>query len=195
MRLFLVILLSITCTLSVHGQEFETTPSNRLYSGYGGPFIKASSFAQGWGVAVGGQGGVLVGRHFAFGGSGWGLVNSVGFEGADLDNNFGVPLNLRAGAGGVFVEGIYSTRGRLHVTLPIHLNFGGISVTDPGEGTIESSSVWFLEPGIGIEMELGGGVIPGLHLSYRIASGVNTVNVTNEDLSGISLGLFVKFGG
>ena len=70
-------------------QEIETLmtkdrQSTTSYSGYGGPLIGATQINNELGLTIGGQGGVVVNNKFAFGGIGFGMVNSPEITGNNL---------------------------------------------------------------------------------------------------------------
>lgn len=182
-------------------QEINTVFSNgssapKSLGGYGGPLIEAANVNNDWGVFLGGKGGVIINQKFAFGGVGKALVSTIEFSGDDLEGHNEAPLSLTSGAGGVFVEYISNLESPIHFSIPVHLMGGGVSIEDAtSDGVeIESSGIFVIEPGINLEFNLARNFIPGIHLSYRQVFGSSLVNLSNQDLSGVNIGLVFKFG-
>ena len=182
-------------------QEVNTLFSNngsttKSLGGYGGPLIEVADINSDWGIFIGGKGGVIVNRKFAFGGVGKGLVNAMDFSGDDLNENDDAPLSLTYGVGGVFVEYISNLESPIHFSIPIHLMGGEVTVEDATSSglEIESSGIFVIEPGINLEFNLAKHFIPGIHISYRQVLGSSLVNLSDQDLSGVNIGLVFKFG-
>ena len=73
---------------------------------------------------------------------------------------------------------------------------GGVSVEDAtsDDSEIESSGIFVIEPGINLEFNVSKYFIPGISLSYRQVFGSSLVNLSDQDISGVSIGLMFKFG-
>jgi len=161
--------------------------------GFGGPLIRATQVNSDWGILIGGKGGVIINKKFAFGGFGMGLAGISKFSGDNLNGNENASLNLGFGGGGVFAEYIHKLDKTIHFSIPIHMMAGGVSVTEE-EIEIESSLMLAFEPGINVEFNVAKNFITGIHFSYRQAFSTSLVNASNQDLSGVVLGLVFKFG-
>lgn len=165
------------------------------YSGFGGPFIKATHIRNDWGILMGGKGGVIINRQFVFGGIGEGLVTNNKFYGDNLKGDSNTPLTYSYGAGGVFFEYIFNMENPVHISIPINFMAGGVSVNDySSEDEIESSSDFIIEPGVSVEFNFSNYFIAAFNVSYRQAFGLTLVNMDDGDISGVDIGLLFKFG-
>ena len=191
--------------LSVFGfsQEIKTVfkSDTNTYGGYGGPLIKMSHINNDWGLIIGGKGGVVINRKLAFGGIGEALITNNDFFGDNLNGDEHSPLNLTYAAGGVFLEYIFNLESPVHISIPINLMAGGIAITDNTcisenkcDMEVESSGSFIIEPGINLEFNLSKHFISAINISYRQVFGSSLVNLKNEDLSGVSMGIILKFG-
>lgn len=201
-RIPVVVLLFFSVTSSF-AQEFQTlfdrtkSSQENSFGGYGAPFIEASPFNKDWGINLGGKGAVIINQKWAIGGIGKGLVSENSFLGDNLDGEKekDTRLNLNYGAGGLFVEYYLGLDRAFHLSFPLHVMAGGISLKDEQKNTtIESSALMIVEPGMNIEFNVAQNFIPALHLSYRQVLANDLANLTNGDISGLNLGLIIKFG-
>jgi hypothetical protein len=179
-------------------QEIKTLFNNdstktKSVGGYGGPFINATQMNNDWGVMLGGKGGVVFNRNFAFGGVGMAMVSNATFTGDDLNGNKNTPLELSYGVGGLFFEYIFKLDKPIHFSVPLNVLAGGVTVSE-NEVEIESSAIFVLEPGINVEFNFSEHFIPGITFSYRQVFGASLTNISNQDISGINIGLMLKFG-
>ena len=179
-------------------QEIKTSFSNDSlkslsFGGYGGPLIEAPHINNDWGLVIGGKGGVVINRKFALGGIGKSLVSSNNFLGDNLNGNEVASLNLSYSAGGLFGEYFFKLENPFHISIPINLMAGGISVNE-SNCEIESSGILIIEPGINLEFYISKYFIPALNVSYRQVLGSSLVNLGNQDVSGVNIGLMLKFG-
>jgi hypothetical protein len=115
-------------------------------------------------------------------------------NGNDLAGNLNAKLNIKMGAGGVFMEYIHNMESAIHFTVPISFIIGNVEVTDANSGNrIESSRVLMIEPALNIEFNFSKFLIIGLTGSYRIARINHLINLENQDISGPVIGLVGKF--
>lgn len=167
--------------------------SSFITGGFGGPFIRTTQVMNDWGIVIGGKGGGIINHQFGFGGVGMALVNGYDFVGDNLNGNNNASLNLGLGAGGVFIQYINRRDNLIQYSVPLHIMAGGVSVKENDED-VESSGVFILEPGINIEFNISDQFIPGIDVSYQQVFGCSLENVDNQDISGINIGLVLKFG-
>jgi hypothetical protein len=146
-----------------------------------------------WGIMIGGKGGGIINHRFAFGGVGMALVDGYDFVGDNLNGNENASLNLGFGAGGVFVQYIHRRDNLIQFSVPLHIMAGGLSVEEDDE-EVESTGIFILEPGITLEFNVTDHFIQGIDVSYRQVFGSSLENVSNQDISGINIGLVFKFG-
>lgn len=100
------------------------------------------------------------------------------------------------GVGGIFVEYILKPESPIHFSIPVNFMAGGISIEDAtSDGSeVESSKIFAIEPGINLEFNVSKSFIPALSLSYRQIFGSSLENLSNQDISGVNIGLIFKFG-
>ncbi|KAA3638087.1 MAG: hypothetical protein DWQ02_05615 [Bacteroidetes bacterium] len=201
MRLRFLIIAFMAMATFGFSQETQTIFSNdgtgtKSFGGYGGPFIHVTQINNDWGGIIGGKGGVVINGKFAFGGLGMGLINNMEFLGDDLNGNNNASLSLVYGAGGVFAEYIFNFESLIHFSIPVNLMAGSVAVQDATSEDleIESSGIFIIEPGINLEFNLTKYFKPGIYLSYRQVFGSSLVNLSDQDISGVNIGLIVKFG-
>lgn len=178
-------------------QDFSITSipnDSKEFGGFGGPLVMATQVMNDWGVMIGGKGGAIVNHKFAFGGIGMALVSEHKFFGDNLKEENNAALNLGFGSGGVFIQYIHRQPDNLiQFSVPLNIMAGGVSI-DENEVEVESSSIFILEPGVNLEFNISDNFKPGILVSYRQVFGASLINVSNQDLSGINLGLVFKFG-
>ena len=169
--------------------------SAKAVGGYGGPLIEAANINGDWGILIGGKGGAVFSERFAFGGIGMALVGSNEFIGDDLMENMNAALDLEYGAGGIFVEYLIKSNGPIRFSIPVNVMGGGVRVNSVSSETeIESTGFFMLEPGINLEIKATESFTPSINISYRQAFGVSLVNLDNQAISGLNIGLIFKFG-
>ena len=166
------------------------------FGGYGGPLAEVLNINNDWGVVMGGKGGVVINRKFAVGGIGKVLVSSIDFIGDDLIDNENSALTLSYAVGGIFAEYLIDLESPVHFSIPVNFMGGGVTVKDGNSEDIEieSSGIFVIEPGISLEFNVSKTFIPAVNLSYRQVLGSSLVNMNEQDLSGLSFGLTLKFG-
>ena len=140
-------------------------------------------------------GGVIINGRFAFGGIGMGLVNSMDIIDDDSNGNNDASLDLNYGAGGLFMEYIFNSESPVFFSIPVNLMGGEITLEDPTSDTeVESSGVFIIEPGINVDFRFTSNFVTGINLSYRQVIGSSLDNLSDQDISGVNIGLIFKFG-
>jgi len=183
-----------------YAQEIETLmirdrQSKISYSGFGGPLLGVTQINKELGLTIGGKGGVVVNKKYAFGGIGFGMVNSPEFTGNNLSGNTNAQLQMSYGAGGVFFEYIFNIENLIHFSIPVNIMAGGIHIYDDNAETeIESSAFFIIEPGINIDLNVSKHYTQSLYISYRQALGSSLINLDDKNISGLNIGLIFKFG-
>lgn len=200
----MLLFLSVTSSFAQENQTFFKRNKSANENSFDGalyievsPIIEASIINKEWGINLGGKGAVIVNQKWAVGGIGKGLVSENSFLGDNLDGEKekDTRLNLNYGAGGLFVEYYLGLDRAFHLSFPLHVMAGGISLKDEQKNTtIESSALMIVEPGMNIEFNVAQNFMPALHLSYRQVLANDLANLTNGDISGLNLGLIIKFG-
>ena len=134
-------------------------------------------------------------RKFALGGIGFWKINTPGVSGNNLSDNVNAPLQMSYGAGGVFLEYILNSGGLIGFSIPLNLMAGGINIYDYHTNTeIESSEFFIIEPGISFDVNVSKIYTQSLYITYRQAIGSSLINLEDEDISGLNVGLVFNFG-
>ncbi len=171
--------------------------------GFGAPVLKFSPVRNQFAVWIGGQGGWLINHTFLLGGGGYGLVTRIAPR-PEAVEALGTtrPLALQVGYGGLVMEFIGNSDNLVHYTFSTLVGAGTVRY---GERPFDDHSfdyvqepnpdVFFvLEPGVNVELNVTSFFRLAVGAGYRYVSGVNTVGLSNNDLSGASVNLAMKFG-
>ena len=197
-RINLIILLLALSTICF-SQEIRTITSNdtlKTFGGYGGPLIEMTQINNDWGVLFGGKGGFIVNRKFAFGGVGMAMLNNPDYTGSAQSESTDVPLQLSYASGGVFFEYFFNLESPVHFSIPVNIMGGGVTINKENTNyEIESSGMFVIQPGLNLEFNVTKHFIPAVYVTYRQVLASKLENLNNNDLSGISMGLILKFGG
>lgn len=181
--------------ISMLGFSQSGDVKSKTISAYGGPLINFTQVDKNWGLLLGGKGGILINNRFSFGGIGMGMVKDPKFNSAgssDFDNN---PLEVSLGSGGLFVEYIFNFNFPVSLSIPLNIMAGGVSVKDTETDTkLESSGIYILEPGINVAFRVSANFAPTINVSYRQVFGSDLENLTNQEISGLNIGLILKLG-
>lgn len=210
----LLIILGLGMAVAVMGQEekeFRTLFGNDMSSGgYGAPEMKLSDVNGKSSLLMGGRGGWIIGHSFVLGGGGYGLVTNNRFiydevlNGVDTTREYRIDM----GYGGLLLEYIAMPQRAVHLTFPVLIGAGGVSlshklfdendaeyVDDWSNWEYEESAAFFVvEPGIGIELNMTKFFRLELGASYRYINGTNLRRLSDSDLSDFSLNMALKFG-
>ena len=196
-KINLIILLLVLSAFS-YAQEIRTLTSSdttKTFGGYGGPLIEVTQISNDWGVLFGGKGGFIVNRKFAFGGVGTAMLNNPDFIGSTQSESTDVPLQLSYATGGVFFEYFFNLESPVHLSIPLNIMGGGVTINEENtDNEIESSGMFVIQPGINLEFNVTEHFIPTFYVTYRQVLASKLENLDNKDLSGISMGLILKFG-
>ena len=175
------------------GQEEITT------GGYGAPVIKFTSINSQFGVLVGARGGWILDHSITLGVGGYGLVNDVN-ENSDERS----PL-LNFGYAGFDLGYIMKWHKLLHASFNFLIGGGAVSqrmnfnVYDlnfnlPNLGMIKNHNFFIAEPEADFELNIVKFCRIDIGASYRFISGAKQNGLSNNDLSGVSAIMTLKFG-
>jgi len=146
------------------------------------------------GIFVGGQGGWIINHTFVLGGRGYGLVNEVDVEG--LQN-----IKLEFGCGGALLEYIIASDKLLHLGIQCMIGAGGVRhavkdyTQDHDDIDYSSDDAFFvLEPGINLVLNITKYFRLSAGAEYRYVNGVEYEDLSDSDLSGVSVQILFKFG-
>ncbi len=172
-------------------------------NGFGGVDMKVGNFMDERGLLVGAYGGLLINRRYLFGVAGYGLVTNLEFEGTVPGDSTTKVLNLHGGYGGVLFGAAIAPKELIHISIPIVLGAGSFEVVDKNfftnnladaEFTVENSIFFVVEPGIEIELNISNNFRLGFGASYRYITGTELMNVSDDDVSGATGMISLRFG-
>ncbi len=153
------------------------------------------------------QAGLLLGGEFAFvfghkmniGFSGYGLATDIR---SNAVNGSNAPLYYELGYGGFFVEPVIGSHKLVHLTMPITLGAGGVSLNEKRWDYDYNSSDYgdrfdfFLiaETGVNLELNVFKVLRVDFGMGYRFVNDVNLLSTTNSDLKGFNGNITMKLG-
>ena len=171
---------------------------NRKNGGYGAISFGYSQIDNKDAFLVGARGSWIIDHSFAIGLGGCGFINDVNYHNwryNDLNNN------LAGGYGGIYLEPILAPRLPVHISVPILLGIGGISVIDDHHDWDnwvfdDSQHDVFLvfEPAIELEFNMTRYLRLAGSLGYRFTSRIDMKDTNPDILEGTNIGLVLKFG-
>lgn len=204
-KLFLLMLLIVTVFVPTFSfddarqtkkDDMETLlPSGDLkIGGYGAFEMREAMINHELGLMLGGKGAVVLNGVVALGGGGYSYV---------LDHKAPIYTDstryyIRSDFGGFYIEYMDSPNKLLHYTISTMIGGGKVRYDmnnnkddDPNE---KISSIFFIEPAVGAELNVAKFMRINLGVSYRFVTGVDLPKFENKDISGLSANLAFKFG-
>lgn len=191
-----------------NNNEIQTIFSNRGNNGGFGAMSLGYSEIDGSDAFVGGiRGGFIFDHKLAIGLGGYGFVNN-------LDNKtyhgWNEDLYLAGGYGGIFIEPIVGGTKPVHVSFPILLGIGGVSLGEDSwdnwdweddyyDRTYDSDVIFVFQPGIELEFNVARFFRMAASVSYRFTSDVeleytNAQTIDKDALRGLNYAMVFKFG-
>ncbi|MFC1619184.1 hypothetical protein ACFL45_04485 [Candidatus Neomarinimicrobiota bacterium] len=189
----LVVILMAASTLSFAQQQ--TLVSGHVdHGGFGGPAFALTQITGETGILTGGHGGWIIDHVVYLGGGGYGLINEIPFGQSESGEEQFLSFNY----GGLVLGGILGSDRLIHLTAHAMLGTGtvGYRYHDLDFENIDGASdlIYVLEPTVNVEMNVMKFFRIGAGASYRYVLGVDSEGLTDEDLSGLSAMLILKFG-
>lgn len=179
-----------TGTLSA--QESPTGGSLR-HGGFGAPVVKFTEVDGRFGVLAGGRGGWIINRSVVIGGGGYALTNSSNFE--HLVDGAGDPGRLEMAYGGLELGYAHRPQGAIHVALGVLIGAGGVAWEPDGpSGSRLDDSFFIAEPELGVVVRVTQVFRVLFGASYRLARGVELLDLGDSDLSGLAGVVSFQFG-
>ncbi len=196
----LLCFLIVAAALPVCAQERTLFDIENIEHGGYGAFVTKVTKINGEGaVLMGGRGGWIINHVFAIGGGGYGLVNNIHSQNLGPWGERFVSL----GYGGLDLEAIVNSDEIVHFSVHTLIGAGGVGFrNDWTDGWNDNNSdydhhtdgFFVAEPGFNVDLN----VTPWFRLSagasYRYIAGVASNASTNDDLSGPSAMLSLRFG-
>lgn len=196
MKKSIIITIFILCSIRLFAYEREETliSGNIESSGFGAPVARYTQIDGKWGLMFGGRGGWIINHTFVIGGAGYGLVaNNIK---SDVADSAGGTLNYMLSYGGPEFEYIIESDDLVHATVGVLLglgNTGFVSRNDAMRAT-DTSSFYIIEPGMNVELNVSKHFRIDIGVYYRLVSGVDSINLSNEKVNSPTVNLAFKFG-
>jgi hypothetical protein len=202
--ILLSLILAVTFTNAQNeyqNDEIQTIFSkNRSNGGYGAFTISYSEIGGRDALVTGGRGAFIFDHCLAIGLGGFGFVNNLDYHSYNNQNEY----SLAGGYGGLFIEPIVAGRSPVHVSFPILIGMGGISLFEnygwdywesdyPGPSF--GNDVFFvIEPAVELEFNLARFFRLAATVSYRHTSEIELFETDENVLNGFNFGMTFKFG-
>jgi hypothetical protein len=177
----------------------ETLFSDIESGGWGGPSITVTSISGHSAFCFGGRGGWTINHTLTLGGAGMGMVTDIMSDRPGVDSG----CSLTFGYGGGLIEVALMSDRVVHPTISLLIGAGGVGyrygyayATDGGMSQYNglSRTVFVLEPGVSVELNLVHFMRIAMGATYRLVTGVDLAGYANKDFSGISGAVTFKFG-
>lgn len=214
MRQIIAGLVCLLALVHVQAQRYEDVndpkevksllSKNNQVEGFGGIDLKISDIVGERTLLAGGYGGVIINRSYFLGIAAYGLATQPSLDGIVPGTNTEKPLTLYGGYGGIVVGGTILGREIIHISLPVTFGAGNLDVSDDdffdqglGGGsqfTVENSTFFVIEPAAQLEFNITSYLRIATGVSYRWVTGLELVNVSNDDMTGITGVLSVRIG-
>lgn len=179
---------------------------NRSNGGYGALTMSYSNIGGRDAFVSGARGAFIFDHSFAIGLGGYGFVNNLDYNYYynGSNNNNGNELSLAGGYGGIFIEPIIAGRSPVHLSFPILIGAGGISLVDLNGWehwdsyhpvpNVDYDVYFVVEPAVELEFNLARFFRMAATASYRYTSNINLFETDVDALRGFNFGLTFKFG-
>ena len=186
--IFLAMLLATTARA---GSLF---PGHIESGGFLAPVVKGSEFHDDTEVFLGGRGGWILDHKLVLGAGIYTMVSDV-----IAQNTEGLDRVVKFTYGGLELEYVFFNNSVVHPTISVLTGLGGIKLRDPVAGSEEdpdSDSVFVLEPGLHLVLNLTDFARFTMGGGYRYVSGVDLAVFSNADAEGafgmvtLKLGMF-----
>lgn len=202
--LFVITLMFLFMNCSLAQEQTLFGSGEFTSGGFGGPVIKFTQIKDQSGILVGGHGAWLINHSVYIGGGGYGLVNEVD---AGVFDRFGNEQEIKFGYGGFEIGLIFMPQQLLHIDARILVGAGGVKnmtpfdldepdtwVDLPFDENHKTDAFFVLEPEVNIELNITTFIRMNAGISYRYVDGIDLNNLSDDDMSGMSVGLGFKFG-
>lgn len=176
---------------------------NNQIEGFGGVDMKLSDIISERTLLVGGYGGVIINRSYFLGIAAYGLATQPSLDGVVPGPNTEKRLTMYGGYGGIVVGGTVLGKEVVHLSLPVTLGAGNLDVSDDdffdqglgnSQFTVESSTFFVIEPAAQLEFNITPFFRIATGVSYRWVTGLELVNISNDDMIGLTGVLSVRVG-
>lgn len=181
-------------TAASHTQTNKEGSDAHKLSSYGSVSIKSSRLMGNYNLQIVGMGAVVFNNKIAAGAFGNGLMHPIDFLGNNLPDNQPTKLFLKYGYGGLFAEYFIVRNNKFQLSIPVKLGYGLAGIYNEASGDrLEKSRLFVLEPELHFDIKTGNHLALSAQFSYRFADVYGLYNITDNHLSGFSVGLGLKF--
>jgi hypothetical protein len=165
--------------------------------GYGGPVLVYSRIQGRDALLFGGRGGWIANHRFVLGGGGFALTTRVPAPAGAPD--IGEALRTEFAYGGLWLEYIFLPDKLVHGSIGTLIGGGAVSYSrirriERQDREVESDVVFTIDPVVAVEMNLLPFLRVSLGAGYRYVGSVELTGLREEDLSGFTGSLMLKFG-
>ena len=192
MKKILILLFVLLFSIALHAEE-ETLISGEVeHGGFGGFGFRATSLNGQTAVLSGGGGAWLINSKFFIGGSGYSNMSDDIKAPAGLAED---QVYLNINYGGVMLGYVFNPDKLYHVTVDALIGSGNVHYSQrEGDQDWDSDNFYFIEPSVNLELNVVEWFRFGIGASYRLVNDVEIQKLQNSDISGLSAGIFFKFG-
>lgn len=176
---------------------------NRSNGGYGAFSISYSNIGGYDALVTGGRGAFIFDHVLAIGLGGYGFVNNLNYDYYNQQPVNG-DMSLAGGYGGLLIEPIIAGKSPVHVSFPILIGGGGVSLVNLYNGDYwgqpypgyeyDYDAYFVIEPGVELEFNMARFFRLAAAVSYRHTSKIQLQQVDENALKGFNFGLTFKFG-
>lgn len=164
------------------------------HGGFGGPSLKVARIKEEVGYFMGGYGGWFINHTLMIGGGGYGLVNNVK---APESGPNGEALYYNMGYGGLILEYVNNSHNLFHFMINTLIGAGDLGYRR-ADGSVNwdyaHDTFFIVEPSINLEINVTHFFRVGMGLGYCYIDGLQLAGITQQDLTGVSGNLYLKFG-
>jgi hypothetical protein len=191
------------------GNEIQTifgNPDKKIdHGGYGAFTVGYTSIDGEPVLTLGGRGGWLIDHHVTLGFAGLGFATETYIDGYWPDQaGFQEGYYMVGGYGGFFVEPIIAPFSPIHVSFPILIGGGGLTLNETSwhdynweydyYEPFDWDSYFVFEPGVEVEMNVVKFFRIALGASYRLTSNLHMDYVPKDMMNGFNASMTFKFG-
>lgn len=194
MKSYLIPVMILLSVISVRAGE-EAFIQSPLESGfYIGPEAKVCVILDEYEIMAGGRAGWIINHKFSIGAAAYKMVSERSI--IYLPPNFDfINPDIEMSYGGLLFEYIHNFDKIEHFSLDMIIGMGSISLHEDRFITVHEQDNYFIvEPGANFMLNFTKFLRVGIGFGYRMAYDVEFGYYDNEDLTGASFKVFVKFG-
>lgn len=164
------------------------------FSSYGSVFLKSTPIMGNYNPQMGGMGAVVFKNKMAAGAFGHGLMQPIEFKGSNLLDSQASNVYLKYGYGGIFVEYFFVRNNKFQFSIPVKLGYGLAGIySEASDDRLEKSRLIVVEPELHVDVKMGSHLALSAQVGYRLADVDGLYNLTDKQLSGLSVGIGLKF--